>query len=86
MAATFSTAYKYAQVFLPFSVKATTLYPGGIDLTPHSSRILGGRRRRYHQTTPPGQAQCLLIFLVAYLTCESIGETVADNCGLYFMQ
>jgi hypothetical protein len=24
--------------------------------------------------------------LVAYLTCESIGETVADNCGLYFMQ
>jgi hypothetical protein len=26
----------------------------GFDLTTHSSNLLGGRRRRYHKTTPPG--------------------------------
>jgi hypothetical protein len=25
----------------------------GFDLTTHSSRLLSGRRRRYHKTTPP---------------------------------
>jgi hypothetical protein len=33
----------------------------GLDLTTYGSSHLGGRRRRYHLTTPPGQIQCFLI-------------------------
>jgi hypothetical protein len=29
--------------------------PAGFDLTTHSSNLLGGRRRQYHKTTPPGR-------------------------------
>jgi hypothetical protein len=44
--------YGFCGILVFFQIPACTL--AGFDLTAHSSSLLGGRRRRYHMTTPPG--------------------------------
>jgi hypothetical protein len=58
-----------------------------LDLTTHSSRLLGSRRRRYHQTTQPGQptsvVTCTYMMLKKYYICEvRIPRLISDACIL----